>query len=75
MHSYKIDELPSMTITQRHKEVLEDAAHGLTDKQIAKKRYIGERTVKRHLAQIRGRLGAKNTTQAVYVALKIGAID
>ena len=65
---------PTYTLTPRQCEMLQCCAEGMTDKEIAKAFHIGERTVKAHLAQIRARLGARNTTQAVYVAVRLGLI-
>jgi DNA-binding NarL/FixJ family response regulator len=65
---------PSYTLTPRQIELLQCAAEGMSDKEIAAELSVSARTVKRHLQQIRGRLGTRNTTQAVYVACRLGLI-
>jgi DNA-binding CsgD family transcriptional regulator len=65
---------PSYTLTPRQCEMLQCAAEGMSNSEIATAFLIGERTVKAHLAQIRGRLGARNTTHAVYIAARLGLV-
>ena len=62
--------LPKIPLSHREKRVLEFAAHGLDNPDIAKKLYISRHTVKAHLA-----LSAINRTNAVYIALKRNIID
>ena len=57
-------------ITSREVRVLELAAVGMANKQIATHLLITERTVKNHLYTILRKLGAKDRTHAVYTALK-----
>lgn len=59
----------SYALTRTQKIVLTYVSEGLSEREIAAALYLSERTVKRHLAAIRSRLGAKNTTHAVVIAL------
>lgn len=47
-------------------------AQGLTNKQIAERLNLGEKTVKHHLTLIYKRLGVKSRTQAVVAYLSQG---
>ena len=74
MTLYDECEPPTYTLTPHQCALLQCCAEGMSDKEIAAQFGIGLRTVKAHLAQIRGRLGARNTTQAVYIAARLGLI-
>lgn len=50
------------------------AAQGLSSKEIAAKLYISERTVQTHLASIYDKVGAKNKTEAMLLALRYGLV-
>ena len=58
----------------REREVLLLAARGLSGKEIAAKLFISERTVQTHLASIYDKLGAKNKTEAMLLAIKYGIV-
>lgn len=74
MTSYITDCAPSYTLTARQVELLQCCAEGMSDKEIAQQFDIGLRTVTAHLQQIRARLGARNTTHAVFIAARLGLI-
>ncbi|EFQ24382.1 response regulator [Aminomonas paucivorans] len=61
-------------ISPREREVLVQAAQGLSSKEIAAKLYISERTVQTHLASIYDKVGAKNKTEAMLLALRYGLV-
>lgn len=65
---------PSETISSREREVLKLASQGLSGKEIADLLYISERTVQTHLASIYDKLGAKNKTEAMLLAIKSGIV-
>jgi len=65
---------PSETISSREREVLKLAAQGLSGKEIADRLIISERTVQTHLASIYDKLGAKNKTEAMLLAIKSGIV-
>lgn len=62
-------------LTKREEEILIEVLSGQTKKEIAEKLYISERTLYNHLANIYGKLGAKNAIEAYNIALKLGYID
>ena len=62
-------------LTIREQKVIEFAAQGLDNKQIARKLYISSHTVKAHIAAALRKLSANNRTNAVYKALKQNIID
>lgn len=62
-------------LTPVEKRVLTLAADGFLNKQIATRLGLSPLTVKNHLARIRARLGATDTTHAVATALRTGLLD
>ncbi|MBN1333430.1 MAG: response regulator transcription factor [Synergistales bacterium] len=62
------------SISSREREVLLLAARGYSSKEVASKLYISERTVQTHLASIYDKLGAKNKTESLLLALKYGIV-
>lgn len=61
-------------LSPREIEVLEHAAHGSSNKVIARKMGISDQTVKNHLTSIMRKLAVNDRTQAVVYALKQGWI-
>ncbi len=57
-----------LRITQREREILALVAEGMANKAIATRLGITERTVKFHVGELLGRLGAANRAQAVAIA-------
>ncbi|ERI92098.1 putative response regulator protein VraR [Clostridiales bacterium oral taxon 876 str. F0540] len=51
-------------LTEREKDVLEELGKGLSNTQIAKKLYISENTVKKHISNILSKLGLNHRTEA-----------
>ncbi len=68
------DNFPADAVSSREREVLKLAAIGLSGKEIASRLYISERTVQTHLASIYDKLGAKNKTEAMLLAIKYGMV-
>ena len=62
-------------LTSRERDVLEQMAAGLSNRQIADVLGISEHTVKFHLASIFGKLGASTRTEAVQRGLRLGVIE
>ncbi len=62
-------------LTAREIEVLEALASGLTNRGIAERLVISENTAIRHVANIYGKLGAKNRAAAVRIAAERGLIS
>jgi DNA-binding NarL/FixJ family response regulator len=61
-------------LTEREREILQLVAQGLSNKRIAQRLSITERTVKFHVAAIFGRLGARNRAQAISLAQERGLL-
>ena len=61
-------------LSVREREVLLLAANGLSSKEVAKQLFISERTVQTHLASIYDKLGSRNKTEALLLALKYGVV-
>lgn len=66
--------LPYEELTARELQVLQLAADGLSNKEIAGKLVISEKTVKNHIANIFSKLQVNDRTQAVLFALRKGLI-
>ena len=60
------------SLTEREQEVLELIAEGLSNRAIAKKMVISEKTVKTHVSNILSKLHLEDRTQAAIYALKHG---
>lgn len=63
---------PLATLSPRELEVLEMAARGLTNAQIAKRLFVTVHAVKFHLAGIYRKLGVGNRTEAAVMYLRAG---
>lgn len=61
-------------LSAREREVLILASKGFSSKEVAGQLFISERTVQTHLASIYDKLGAKNKTEALLLALKYGVV-
>ena len=66
--------LPYEQLTQRELEVLQEAANGGSNKEIATKLSISEKTVKNHVANIFAKLQVNDRTQAVLFAIRKGLV-
>lgn len=61
-------------LTSREIEVLKQIAEGNRNRDIGQKLFITEETVKVHIKNIMGKLGASDRTQAVAIAIRRGII-
>jgi len=61
-------------ITKREEEVLQHIADGCSTPEAAERLYISQKTVKNHLASIYQKLDARDRTQAVLQAVRMGII-
>jgi DNA-binding NarL/FixJ family response regulator len=61
-------------LSPRELEILQAVARGLSNKQIGRRLYVSEATVKTHLLRIFGKLGVDDRTAAVTIALERGII-
>jgi DNA-binding NarL/FixJ family response regulator len=62
------------SLSNREVEVLRHVAEGNRNRDIAKRLFIAEETVKVHLKHIMGKLGASDRTQSVTIAARRGII-
>jgi DNA-binding NarL/FixJ family response regulator len=65
----------SESLSERELEVLKLVASGASNREIAKKLYITEGTVKNHISNVLRKLGFRDRTQAALYALEHGWID
>ncbi len=61
-------------ISKREEEVLQLIADGCSTPEVAAKLYISQKTVKNHLASIYEKLNARDRTQAVLTAVRMGIV-
>ncbi len=66
---------PEFTLSYRETEVLELAAAGFSNKEIAQQLEIADQTVKNHITSTLRKLGVNDRTHAVTVALRRGWIS
>lgn len=62
-------------LTRREKEILACVVKGESNREIAQRLYISEKTVKNHLTRIFRKIGVQDRTQAAVYALKHGLTD
>jgi DNA-binding NarL/FixJ family response regulator len=65
---------PSLTLNDREAEILRQVAEGKKTQEIARSVRLADRTVKHYLESIRQKLGAKNSSHAVALAIQRGLI-
>ncbi len=61
-------------VTKREEEVLQLIADGCSTPEVASELYISQKTVKNHLASIYQKLDARDRTQAVLTAVRLGIV-
>jgi two-component system, NarL family, response regulator DegU len=61
-------------VSAREEEVLQLVADGLGTSEIAQRMFISQKTVKNHLASIYDKLNARDRTQAVLTAVRMGIV-
>ena len=63
---------PPMSMTQREVDILELLVEGHSNRDIAQRLFLSEKTVKAHLASVFRKLGVTNRTQAAMAAVSMG---
>lgn len=74
----KLDMAPTRedrVVTKREEEVLQLIADGCSTSEVAEQTYISQKTVKNHLASIYQKLDARDRTQAVLRAVRMGIVS
>jgi DNA-binding NarL/FixJ family response regulator len=61
-------------LTEREQEVLRLMARGMSNAEIAAELFLGVQTIKTHVANLLGKLGARDRTQAVIMAYESGFV-
>ncbi|MFI6003173.1 response regulator [Streptomyces sp. NPDC051366] len=62
-------------LSERERAVLELIGEGLTNRQIAKRLYLSEKTVKNHISRLLGKLGVERRVQAAVIAAQVHEHD
>ena len=57
-------------LTTREREVLDQIAHGRSNREIARLLHVSEKTVKTHVSSVLAKLGAQDRTQAALYAVR-----
>jgi two-component system response regulator DegU len=65
---------PLAPVTRREEEVLQAITDGCSTPEVAARLYLSQKTVKNHLASIYQKLDARDRTQAVLTALRLGIV-
>ncbi|MFI8007252.1 response regulator [Streptomyces sp. NPDC086010] len=58
-------------LSEREKAVLELIGEGLTNRQISKRLYLSEKTVKNHISRLLSKLGVERRVQAAVIATQV----
>jgi DNA-binding NarL/FixJ family response regulator len=58
-------------LSVRERSVLDLIGEGLTNRQIAKRLYLSEKTVKNHISRLLGKLGVERRVQAAVIAAQV----
>ncbi len=69
-----VDDDSDRVVTKREVEVLQLIADGCSTPEVAERLYISQKTVKNHLASIYHKLDARDRTQAVLQAVRMGIV-
>ncbi|MEU7069902.1 response regulator transcription factor [Streptomyces narbonensis] len=62
-------------LSERERTVLDLIGEGLTNRQIAKRLYLSEKTVKNHISRLLGKLGVERRVQAAVIAAQVREHD
>jgi DNA-binding NarL/FixJ family response regulator len=73
--SQKPSDNPIDDLTVREREILENLAGGLSNKEIGEKLFISEKTVKHYMTNILQKLQVRNRVEAALLAQKVGKFE
>jgi two-component system, NarL family, response regulator DevR len=59
------------SLTEQERRILEYVAEGLTNREIAAKMFLAEKTVKNYVSSLLAKLGLERRTQAAVLATKL----
>lgn len=62
-------------LSERERSVLDLIGEGLTNRQIAKRLYLSEKTIKNHISRLLGKLGVERRVQAAVIAAQVHEHD
>jgi LuxR family maltose regulon positive regulatory protein len=62
-------------LSARETQILQRLAQGYSNLAVAQQLFVSTNTVKWHLRQIYDKLGAKNRSQAIFLARQNGSLD
>jgi DNA-binding NarL/FixJ family response regulator len=65
---------PSVRLTPREGEILQQLAEGVSVAVLAQRLYISQSTAKTHMSKLYEKLGAQNRTQAIMAAMRLGLV-
>ena len=65
---------PSVRLTPREGEILQQLAEGVSVAVLAQRLYISQSTAKTHMSKLYEKLGAQNRTQAIMAAVRLGLV-
>ena len=66
--------IEALGLSKREYEVLQEVAHGLSNKEIADKLFVSESTIKTHVSNVFVKLNAKRRTQAIQISKELHII-
>ncbi len=69
-----VEETPDHELSERELEVLRVVATGCSTPEVAERLFISRKTVKNHLASIYAKLDARDRTEAVVKAIRMGVV-
>jgi two-component system, NarL family, response regulator DegU len=69
-----VERIEDRLISPREEEVLQLIAEGCSTPEVAERLFISQKTVKNHLASIYEKLNARDRTQAVLTAVRMGIV-
>ena len=72
--TYEEEAIVNNNLSQRELEVIQLLAQGMRDREIARKLFISDRTVKFHINNVINKLNAKTRIQAIYLAFVRGCL-